>query len=362
MALSPPASQATPSHAGIRGWHAEVASQATRGHQASLADIVSVSLASIPTLITQRPQPPPHLSLLLLVALLVVSAPAVLGASIRKPYTLLSKPYTGVSLKARESSQRAWAFVDTLQEDNKCDMSCSTSPYMLVKKSEAQDVMVSTAGLGSTVVSSQKVRTTCLGIVALGCFGNKGPCCSSLAAQLRSLSMSIDATCENALVDVLLNGDSIINSSYVKLEGDGTKLIIDRLGLDYWSALDSELCITLREPCLTLPKLCNSTAANGDPYCLYSLHEASRHQNSSSSRSLPGSGGGASITSTVTKKTTQNGLFTYTVEEEKVVVSGGGGSSARSSNPEDLQSTQGGTSLSIQTPGGKGANIKLQWR
>ncbi|EFJ42457.1 hypothetical protein VOLCADRAFT_97489 [Volvox carteri f. nagariensis] len=89
--------------------------------------------------------------------------------------------------------------------------------------------------------------------------------------------MGRDSACADAVSGATLNGISL--AKYISVVNTSTsssspssssRLRIGGLQLDYWSALNSRLCITLRPPCNSLAKLCGSKSAAGTSYCLVS--------------------------------------------------------------------------------------------
>ncbi|GLI65957.1 hypothetical protein VaNZ11_009638, partial [Volvox africanus] len=125
----------------------------------------------------------------------------------------------------------------------------------------------------------------CLTLVATGCFAPsyRTPCCAALARHLRQIEIAIDPLCADSITAVTLNGKDLAGDVYIVNAShtpSSVRLRIQGLSLDYWSVLDSRLCIMLQPPCNSLSKLCGSSSAASRSYCLVSyedkLREASK--------------------------------------------------------------------------------------
>ncbi|KXZ51859.1 hypothetical protein GPECTOR_11g297 [Gonium pectorale] len=194
--------------------------------------------------------------------------------------------------------------------------------------------------------------TTCLALAATGCYApaSRTPCCAALARHLRQLELAIDPSCATSLRAVTLNGRSlddstaILNASSPSPDGGrgGALLRISGLRLDYWSALDARLCLTLAPPCSSLADLCGSRSAAGSSYCLVSYEDrAGSASKCCNTCQVPVGGGGDSGGGDDSGEGWRwgggraergggeggDGMLAE-VEEEVVEVSGGGGSSA----------------------------------
>ncbi|KAJ9518495.1 hypothetical protein QJQ45_018594, partial [Haematococcus lacustris] len=158
------------------------------------------------------------------------------------------------------------------------------------------------------------LTTTCLTVVPLGCYATKTECCAKLAASWQMLSIAADPACEGSVLEVSVAGRSLTEAMEF-VSGNGTsQVVISDVGLDYWSSMQvggaaaaaasatasaagaaavsfyatlqpssltpsshTDICITMRAPCNTLAKLCNSTVPGKHGACLYSMSESSIH-------------------------------------------------------------------------------------
>lgn len=82
-------------------------------------------------------------------------------------------------LPSEHASQRAWDSIQGLETDQCQDTSC-TAPYKMYMN-----------GGGKTVGD---VTTTCLSLVASGCYQYKSPCCSALSAKWEQLEIATGVT------------------------------------------------------------------------------------------------------------------------------------------------------------------------
>lgn len=79
------------------------------------------------------------------------------------------------SLVARQSSARSWAYVHSLDETCE-DLTCGSSPYKLIPQPPT---------------AAGDLLTTCLMVVALGCYQSKAHCCAALASSFEVLQLAI---------------------------------------------------------------------------------------------------------------------------------------------------------------------------
>ncbi|GIL79040.1 hypothetical protein Vretifemale_8445, partial [Volvox reticuliferus] len=148
--------------------------------------------------------------------------------------------------------------------------------------SGSSSILHDRAGPTSTVQGTgDGAVNVCLTLVATGCFApsHRTPCCAALARHLRQIEIAIDPICTDSVAAVTLNGIRLAGDVYIVNASDSSssvRLRIGGLNLDYWSVLDSRLCIMLQPPCNSLSMLCGSSSAAGRSYCLLSYEDKLR--------------------------------------------------------------------------------------
>ncbi|GIL63788.1 hypothetical protein Vafri_17783, partial [Volvox africanus] len=214
--------------------------------------------------------------------------------------------------RVQTASARSWAHLTSLEAGGCVDTTC-TAPYSMyiasmdpvygdsptvgalaAESSVAWLATSAAASSGSSGILHDRVGppstvqgaeggalNVCLTLVATGCFAPsyRTPCCAALARHLRQIEISIDPLCTDSIAAVTLNGNDLESGVYIvnaSHSPSSARLRIQGLNLDYWSVLDSRLCIMLQPPCNSLSKLCGSSSAAGRSYCLVSYEDKLR--------------------------------------------------------------------------------------